>query len=215
MIETWVPNVKIIILPFVLGFLLKHMIKHGEIFKYFQKIDIIFHSIVLIKEKKIMTLPSDITNIILDYYSQLRDMKWRPFIDPSSGKLSWKVNQYSTQYDNIHKLLKHRKDHLRETINIHVDMIFSREEIDLYNVSGTCICLSTKYEVTKYKLIISQSYFYIEYEYDNSRYTTFCSKNYGITNNIFDVYQDNYLFCSLNQLFKIDNSNYRLFLEKY
>ena len=163
-----------------------------------------------------MSLPSDITNMILDYYSQLRDMKWVHFIDPSSGKLSWKVNKYSTQYDNINKMLKHRKDHLREEINIDVDMIFSREEIDMYNVSGTCICLSTKYVITNHKLIFPLSYFYIEYEYDNSRYTTFCStirilKFYRH----YDVYQDNYLFCSLNKLYKIDKSSYILYLEKY
>jgi len=163
-----------------------------------------------------MTLPSDITNIILDYYSQLRDMKWRPFIDPSSGKLSWKVNQYSTQYDNIHKLLKHKKDHLRKIINIDVNMIFGHEEIDMYNVSGTCTCLSTKYVVTKNKLIFPLSYFYIEYEYDNSRYTTFCSTIRSLEYyRYYDVYQDNYLLCTLNELYKIDNSSYTLYLEKY
>jgi len=34
-------------------------------------------------------IPSDITNIIFDYYAQLKDLKWTPFIDGKTGKLNW------------------------------------------------------------------------------------------------------------------------------
>ena len=55
-----------------------------------------------------MSLPTDVINIILDYYSQLRerDMKWMPFIDTTTGKLKWKVNKNSTKYDNIKQTLR-------------------------------------------------------------------------------------------------------------
>jgi len=55
-----------------------------------------------------MTLPSDVTNIILEYYSQLNNMKWQPFIETSSGKLKWKVNKYSIKYRNINRIYKGR-----------------------------------------------------------------------------------------------------------
>ena len=50
-------------------------------------------------------IPSDVANIILEYYAQMRDMKWAPFIEPKTGKLKWKTNKYSAKYDNINKLL--------------------------------------------------------------------------------------------------------------
>lgn len=56
-----------------------------------------------------MSLPTDVINIILEYYSQLRekDMKWTPFIETTTGKLKWKVNKHSTKYDNIKQTLRH------------------------------------------------------------------------------------------------------------
>jgi len=64
-----------------------------------------------------MTLPSDVTNIILDYYSQMNDMKWQPFIETSTGKLKWKVNKHSTKYKNIEKILTNQFITIKHGIN--------------------------------------------------------------------------------------------------
>ena len=50
-----------------------------------------------------MSLPTDVINIILDYYSQLRES------ETTTGKLKWKVNKNSTKYDNIKQTLNHHR----------------------------------------------------------------------------------------------------------
>ena len=52
-------------------------------------------------------IPSDVANIIFEYYAQMRDLKWTPFIEPKTGKLKWKANKYSAKYDNMNKLLEY------------------------------------------------------------------------------------------------------------
>ena len=96
-------------------------------------------------------IPADVTNLIFEYYAQMRDMEWTPFIDVKTGKLIWKVNKYSAKYDNMNKLLKHRKDNLRHDISINVSLVYNIETISLYNTTGSCIVLRTYNYVNKYQ----------------------------------------------------------------
>lgn len=163
-------------------------------------------------------IPADISNIILDYYSQVRDMKWTPFIEPKSGKLKWKVNKYSAKYDNINKLLKHRKNHLRHDISIDINILANRVTLDLYNTIGTCIVLKIEYIVTKYQMVIPKTYLYIEYFDTNEfKYSIFCSifGRSTLYRFDYDVYQDNNIHSMLIDVHKFGNNHYLLVLEKY
>jgi hypothetical protein len=62
-----------------------------------------------------VSIPSDIINIILEYVSHLRSMKWRPFIDNKTGKLIWKVNTYSKKYIDHSRTIAHNNDELYYT----------------------------------------------------------------------------------------------------
>lgn len=165
-----------------------------------------------------MSLPTDVINIILEYYSQIRDMKWHPFIDNKTGQLKWKVNRYSAKYDNIHKLLKHRKDNLRHDINIDINIVANGVAIDLYNTIGTCIVLKIEHIVTKYQMVIPKTHLYIEYFDTNEfKYSIFCSIFGRSTLRRFDydVYQDNNIHSMLIDIHKFSRNNYSLVLEKY
>ena len=163
-------------------------------------------------------IPADITNIILEYYSQMRDMKWAPFIDIKTGKLKWRVNKYSAKYDNIHKLLKHRKEHLRNNINIDINILANGVTLDSYNRMGTCIVLKIEHIVKKYQIIIPKTYLYIEYFDTNKfKHSIFCSifGKSTLYRFDYDVYQDRNIHSMLIDISKFGNNNYSLVLEKY
>jgi hypothetical protein len=163
-------------------------------------------------------IPADISNIILDYYSQLRDMKWTPFIDVRSGKLIWKVNKYSAKYDNIHKLLKHRKDNLRHNISIDVSILDRFETVELYNTIGTLICLKIEHYVNKYQIIIPISHLYVEYfDNQNCKYSIFYSifGRSSLRRFDYDIYKDNHIHSSLIDIHKLGKTMYSLVFEKY
>ena len=172
-----------------------------------------------------MSLPSDILNLILEYYSQLRDMKWTPFIDDTTGKLIWKVNKYSAKYDNINKLLDYRKYaliHAIHDIQLDIELIHNRNEIDLYySELGTIKYLKTYHPVNKYQMIIPTSYVYIEYCIEDSNYSLFCSLRNNITNlgykntHDVDVYQDNNIYAKVNELRRLGTDAFHLTIEKY
>ncbi len=167
-------------------------------------------------------IPADVSNIIFKYYAQLRDMKWTPFIDKKNGKLKWKVNEYSAKYDNINKLLKHRKDNLCDNVNIDVEIRMRGEIIDFISTFGTCICLKTTYKVEhyvdNYQIIITKSDLYIEYyDSNNFKYSIFCSK-FGrstLRRYEFDIYQDGNIHSNLLDIYIINKNNYSLVIEKY
>jgi hypothetical protein len=167
-------------------------------------------------------IPSDVSNIILEYYAQLQDLQWTPFIEPKTGKLKWKANKYSTKYNNMNKLLKHRKDNLCHDISIDVDIVRNGFTTDRYRKLGTCIYLKTKYNVESfvdnYQIIIPKSCLYIEYvDQDNFKHSLFCSIFGRSTLRRFDydIYQDGNIHSILLDFRKFDNSTYSLVIEKY
>jgi hypothetical protein len=163
-------------------------------------------------------IPADIVNIIFEYYAQIRDMKWLPFIDVKTGKLKWKVNKYSAKYDNINKLLKYRKDNLMHNISIDVNIMRYDEQVDTYNTQGTCACLNIEYYANDYQVIIPISKLYIEYfDEDKFKHSLFCSIFGRSTLRRFDydVYQDGNNHSTLIDISKFSNNCYALTLEKY
>lgn len=169
-----------------------------------------------------MSLPSDVLNLILEYYSQMRDMKWTPFIDDKSGKLAWKVNKYSAKYDNIDKLLKFRKNNLKCDVLLDIELIHNRNEIDWYeSIIGTIIYLKTVYHVNKYQMIEPTSYIYIEYYVEDCKHSIFCPLGYNITNLWYkkthydDVYQDTNIYAFVNEFRRLGTHAYQLTIEKY
>jgi len=189
-----------------------------------------------------MLLPSDILNIIFDYYSQLRDMNWTPFIDDKTGKLTWKVNKYSAKYDNIHKLLEYRKNNPRCDILLYV----YDNDIDI--IMGTVVYLNTFHVIsvvkkgfeidnpimlqdvissTKYNNYIEYtfrrlvSYIYIEYCIKDSKYFLFCSllNNSGILCfskiNNYAVYQETNIYNKVTILERLNYNEYLLNIKNF
>jgi hypothetical protein len=160
-------------------------------------------------------IPSDVANIILEYYAQIRGMKWVPFIEPKTGKLKWKTNKYSAKYDNMNKLLKHKKDNLRLDKNIEIIMVENYQTIDRFNTTGTSICLKTDYYMNKEYYPIHK--FYIEYvDESNVKYSTFCSSSaigpvYKLD---YNVYQDSNMHSTLINILSLDMNSLSLILEK-
>ncbi len=162
-------------------------------------------------------IPSDVTNIIFEYYAQLQNMKWIPFIDVKSGKLQWKVNTYSAKYNNINKLLKHRKQNLPNDIIIDISVVMGGETIDMYNRLGKCICLKKEQYINKYQMIIPISKLYIEYTDENSIYSIFCLIFGRSTLRRFDyeIYQDGNIHSNLLDIRKFGYNAYSIIIEKY
>lgn len=163
-------------------------------------------------------IPSDVSNIIFEYYAQIRDMKWIPFIDPKTGKLKWKVNKYSAKYNNMNKLLEFRKDNPLNDINIDIDIVRSGELLEGYNALGTCIYLKKIHFVNKYQVILLITQLYIEYvDEDNFKHSLFCSKFGRSTLRRFDydVYQDGNIHGTLLDIHIFDKNAYSLVIEKY
>jgi hypothetical protein len=163
-------------------------------------------------------IPSDISNIILEYYAQLKDLKWVPFVEPKTGKLKWKVNKYSAKYDNINKLLEFRKNNLLKDISFDIDIVRNGETIDRYNTIGTCIYLKKIHFVNKHKAIVLITQLYIEYiDEDNFKHSLFCSI-YGrsiLCRFDYDVYQDGNIHSTLIDFYIFNKNAYSLVIQKY
>ncbi len=162
-------------------------------------------------------IPADVTNLIFEYYAQMRDMEWTPFIDVKTGKLIWKVNKYSAKYDNMNKLLKHRKDNLRHDISINVSLVYNIETISLYNTTGSCIVLRTYNYVNKYQRIIPITHLYTEFvDNNNCKYSIFYSIFGRSTLPRFDyhIHQDNNIHSSLIDISKLGKTSYSFTLVK-
>jgi hypothetical protein len=163
-------------------------------------------------------IPADVSNIILEYYAEMRDMKWVPFVDPKTGKLKWKINKYSSKYDNMNKLLEFRKDNPLDDINIDVDILRSGELLEDYNAQGTCICLKKIHFVNKYQVILLITQLYIEYvDEDNFKHSLFCSIFGRSTLRRFDydIYQDGNIHSTLLDIHRFNKNSYSLVIEKY
>jgi len=51
-------------------------------------------------------IPYPIINKIFEYISGLNNRKWNPLLDPTTGKLKWKLNKYNLSTKKINDLLK-------------------------------------------------------------------------------------------------------------
>jgi hypothetical protein len=134
-------------------------------------------------------IPSNVTNIIFEYYAQMNDLQWAPFVDVKTGEIKNRVNKYSTKYDNINKLLEHRKKNLVDNIKIDVAIMSYDEIIDRYHTTGTCICLKIEH-ISDYKNMISILDLYLEFidKYNNKCYVFYSViGKHSIRN--YDIYQ--------------------------
>jgi len=162
-------------------------------------------------------LPTDVVNIIFQYYSQLNDTKWSPFIDIKTGDLKRTVNKYSAKYDNINKILQHKQKSPINNISVDIDVTQNGEIINSYNTTGTSVFVATRYIVTYYQLIIPILYFYIEFKDEHGfNCTVFCPKNTAYCEKFkFDVYQDGAIHSKLIDIHTFSKTTYSVALEKY
>jgi hypothetical protein len=159
-------------------------------------------------------IPSDITNIIFDYYAQLKDLKWKPFIDGKTGKLKWKINKYSAKYDTLNKLMKHKKDNLPDDVSFDIDVLRDDgERIYTYNAIGTSIYLKTEYYVNCFKASIPVSNLYIQFTDDfgfkHSLFCSICGRS-SLRRFDFDVYQDGTIHSILIDIIRVNINAYSL-----
>ena len=135
-------------------------------------------------------IPYEVTNIILQYLSQLKNMKWIPFIDVKTGKVQWKINKYSFKYSNIKNILLYKNFNF--IINIEVIIRRENQIINTFNCCGNIYnCIG--------KTI------YITFN-DKSNFTYYIYYTY--------VYIDNQLFGLLNY-FATDKINSIIEIEIY
>lgn len=162
-------------------------------------------------------IPSDIINIIFDYYAQLKNMYWTPFIYNKTGKIGWKFNKYSKKISNINKLLNYRGENLKRNVNIEIDVLYENELINYYNTTGYFIKLREYYILNTLITDI-----YIEFiDENNFKNYLFCSitkrnlynKSYKRNNNVFIGN------CIHGELFRLEisnnNNNFIIVLDKY
>jgi hypothetical protein len=164
-------------------------------------------------------IPSDIANIILEYYAQMRDMKWTPCIDTKTGKLKWKVNKYSNKYFHNNRVLKYRKNNPRYDINIILYIIRNAAYMGEYRTMGTCIYLQTVYHYQRNDVVVPVHELYIEfYDENNVKCSVFCSitENKLLFKGTRRIYiGDDTKFGILRHLAKRDEHNYSIYLDKY
>lgn len=163
-------------------------------------------------------IPGDVTNIILDYYAQLRDLKWIPFIDLKTGKLLWKVNKYSTKYEYMNKCLKYEKENRKTYLDL--DIIVERSNMMLYTyyTIGHVIPLKTDYYVDKWNMIKRKTYLYFEFkDEDNYTHYVFCGVNghSALIRNDYQVYLDNAIFGNIGRIYIFGENTFALYLDKY
>jgi hypothetical protein len=163
-------------------------------------------------------IPCHIANIILEYYAQMKQLKWIPFIDAKTGKLIWKVNKYSIKYANINNMIAFRKYNSPHDINININITRENDEIDSFNIIGKCICVNKKYCMNKSTSALSViREIYIEYiDQDNFNHALFCSvlrKKARMRR--YDVYQDGVIYSLLVSLTLFNGIEYSIVLDKY
>lgn len=164
-------------------------------------------------------IPSEVANIIFEYYAQIRDLKWTPSIDIKTGKLKWKTNKYSAKYDNMNKLMKHRNDNIYKDISLSIHQIRGHATINYYNTFGTIIYLKKTHYVNRYQIIVAKSTIYVEFIDEHGfKNSFFYSTELSLRKSQYDVYQDGnihsilYDFDKCSELF---DNEYSLVIEKY
>jgi hypothetical protein len=161
-------------------------------------------------------IPANVTNIILEYYAQINDLCWDPFVDVKTGETKRRVNKYSTKYDNINKLLEHRQKNLVHNITIDVEIMRYGEIIDSYNTIGTRICLKIE-DISDYRNNIKIIDSYIEFiDKYNNKYSVFYSAIGRLAlRNKYDIYEDGNIYGILIDYGNFDKTHYSLILEKF
>lgn len=165
-----------------------------------------------------VSLPADVINIILEYYSQMRDMKWRPFIENKTGQLKWKVNKYSTNYHYLNNVLEYRKSNDKQIVNMYVELHNDFAVFDIYDTYGTIIPLKKEYIVNKWNVVTPKTTMYIEFtDEHNNKYNIMYAVFYR--NTLFrldyDIYVDNTIFGELFEFHNFGNNNITMSMYKY
>jgi hypothetical protein len=163
-------------------------------------------------------IPSDITNIIFEYYAQMRDMKWFPFIDVKTGKLIWKVNKYSTNYNYVNNVLKYRKSNEKQDMNIYVELHNDFAVIDIYETHGILIPLKKEYIVNKWNVITPKTTMYLEFtDQNNNTYNIMYTVIYrsALFRLNYDIYMDNTIFGELFEHHDFQENNITISMYKY
>jgi len=164
-------------------------------------------------------IPSEVTNIILEYYAELKHLKWQPFIGQKTGKLKWKVNKYSLKYDNINKLLEHKKDNPARNISIDVSLEMDGETINFYDTIGTCISLKNEYLANSYQAMFPKSILYIsfadDYGFKNYIFCSVVGKSTLLGRMYHDIYQDGNEYGIITYLSSFNSTSYSLVIEKW
>jgi hypothetical protein len=163
-----------------------------------------------------LNIPSNVINIIFEYYAQMNDLQWAPFVDLKTGETKNRVNKYSTKYDDINKLLEHRKKNLVNNIKITVEIMHYGEIIDRYYAKGTCICLKIE-DISDYRNNIKIFDSYIEFidKYNNKYCVFYSTIGRCVLRNKYDIYQDGNIHSTLINYENFDNKHYLLTLEKF
>jgi hypothetical protein len=165
-----------------------------------------------------VSLPADVINIILEYYSQMRDMKWRPFIENKSGQLKWKVNKYSTNYHYLNNVLEYRKSNDKQIVNMYVELHNDFAVFDIYDTYGTIIPLKKEYIVNKWNVVTPKTTMYIEFtDEHNNKYNIMYAVFYRSTlfRLDYDIYVDNTIFGELFEFHNFGNNNITMSMYKY
>lgn len=134
-------------------------------------------------------IPHEITNLIFDYYAQLTDMRWRPFIDCNTGKLKWRINKHSTKFKNhiIHKLCYNMKYSSMDAY-IKLDVRKKCTQLDTEGnswplgmgieelfVKGNVVKLNNKTE--KSNCMSTTNVYYLDFFYRNFRFNIFVTQH--------------------------------------
>jgi hypothetical protein len=162
-----------------------------------------------------LLLPTDVTNIILDYLSDLRNMGWIPFIDNKTEKLIWKVNKRSSKYKNINEMLKYRISNKLLCIDFIIRILRENQTLEVITLNGYRIKIADK-KVNKY---INIKYFYIQITNNDLSIYNLYLKNVYRGNVLhhelyFDIYQDNNIFGTVNYMFNVPDSE-NIYIEIY
>jgi hypothetical protein len=171
-----------------------------------------------------LNFPSDIKNIILDYWSQLNNRKWSPFIESKNEKLIWKVNKYSSKYKNINCMLIYKKHNPIKNIYVDVHMLNGIEISDrIYGTLGTILPLKRVYIVNKWDIIVSCDAYYMQFIIGKYLYSVFYIAKYNyIFKNEYDIYINEYIENTENTLYGtfeyvtgIDENLYAIEIRRY
>lgn len=163
-------------------------------------------------------IPADVINIIFEYYAEIRDLKWCPFIDAKTGKLIWKVNKYSTNYNYVNNVIQYRQSNEKQDMNIYVELHNDFAMVDMYETYGTLILLKKEYIVNKWNVVTPKTTMYLEFtDEHNNTYNIMYAVFYKSTlfRLDYDIYTDNTIFGELFEYHDFQENNITVSMYKY